>query len=298
MEFSNITFDDLDTIKRYTMKAGTRNCEFAPANVIFWNEENDIKFTIYDDVLLYRSIKKSDGGVLAHYSPLELPKDPEKFINDMEEDAKLIGEKMMISNITDDMVKILGNDMVGQLEFGYDRDNSDYIYLTEDLVTLSGSKLHGKKNHLNKFIKTYDFFYEKIREENIDECLKMKEEWAKEKGMEDDEFRQELHVIDRAFDAYDKFDFRGGLIRIDGKVAAFTFGEPVSSDTFVTHFEKAYEDIPGLYQAINQQFAANELSDYKYVNREDDVGIEGLRRAKLSYKPVMMCDKYYAVKAL
>ncbi|MGN0379055.1 MAG: DUF2156 domain-containing protein [Butyrivibrio sp.] len=298
MEFKKITYDDLDTIKKYTLKADTKNCEFAPANVCFWNEGEDIRYTIYDDVLLYRSINKAEGSVIAHYSPLELPEDPERFINDIEEDARQTGEKMMISNISDEMVHRLGSDMVGQLEFGYDRSFSDYIYLTESLITLSGSKLHGKKNHLNKFLKTYDFTYERIGRENIEECRQMKNEWAALKGEDDDEFREELHVIDRAFDAYDIFDFRGGLIRIDGKVVAFTFGEPVSRDTFVTHFEKAYEDIPGLYQAINQQFAANELAGFTYVNREDDVGIEGLRRAKLSYRPVMMCDKYYAVKTL
>ena len=86
-------------------------------------------------------------------------------------------------------------------------------------------------------------------------------------------------------------DLKGGILRIDGKIVAFTIGEPICPDTFVVHIEKAYADVPGAYTMINQQFVEHECMDYKYVNREDDAGSEGLRKAKLSYKPVFMVEK-------
>ena len=90
---------------------------------------------------------------------------------------------------------------------------------------------------------------------------------------------------------FEELDLKGGILRIDGKIVAFTIGEPICPDTFVVHIEKAYADVPGAYTMINQQFVEHECMDYKYVNREDDAGSEGLRKAKLSYKPVFMVEK-------
>ena len=106
----------------------------------------------------------------------------------------------------------------------------------------------------------------------------------------------ERNVLKLAFDNYDKFDYSGALLRVNGKVVAFTFGEELNSNTFVTHFEKAYSDIRGAYPMINMLFAQNSINKYEFVNREDDVGSEGLRKAKLSYYPEILLEKFTAVK--
>ena len=251
-------------------------------------------FAVIDDVLVYRLIDEET----AYYSIVEFIEEPAELVMKLEHDAADNGCHMVLTNMSENMVLRLEREMVGQLRYWYDREYSDYIYEVDDLIRLSGSKYHGKKNHLNKFLNTYAFSYEEITEDNIEECRRMKEEWAVRKGGDIEEYREELDIIDNVLDNYDKFNLIGGLIRIDGKVSAFTIGEAISEDTFVTHFEKADEDIPGLYQAINQQFAANSISGFKYVNREDDIGLPGIRQAKLSYRPVMMFDKYNAEKTI
>lgn len=294
MEFNKINFSDMETLRKHTRLAHTRNCEYAMVNIFFWNDTDKLMFAVIDDVLVYRLI---DAGT-AYYSIVEFIEEPAELVMKLEQDAVDNGCRMVLTNMSENMVLRLEREMVGQLRYWYDREYSDYIYEVDDLIRLSGSKYHGKKNHLNKFLNTHAFSYEEITEDNIEECRRMKEEWAVRKGGDIEEYREELDIIDNVLDNYDKFNLIGGLIRIDGKVSAFTIGEAISEDTFVTHFEKADEDIPGLYQAINQQFAANSISGFKYVNREDDIGLLGIRQAKLSYRPVMMFDKYNAEKTI
>jgi len=294
MEFNKINFSDMETLRKHTRLAHTRNCEYAMVNIFFWNDTDKLMFAVIDDVLVYRLI---DAGT-AYYSIVEFIEEPAELVMKLEQDAVDNGCRMVLTNMSENMVLRLEREMVGQLRYWYDREYSDYIYEVDDLIRLSGSKYHGKKNDLNKFLNTYAFSYEEITEDNIEECRRMKEEWAVRKGGDIEEYREELDIIDNVLDNYDKFNLIGGLIRIDGKVSAFTIGEAISEDTFVTHFEKADEDIPGLYQAINQQFAANSISGFKYVNREDDIGLPGIRQAKLSYRPVMMFDKYNAEKTI
>lgn len=294
MEFNKINFSDMETLRKHTRLAHTRNCEYAMVNIFFWNDTDKLMFAVIDDVLVYRLIDEET----AYYSIVEFIEEPAELVMKLEQDAADNGCRMVLTNMSENMVLRLEREMVGQLRYWYDREYSDYIYEVDDLIRLSGSKYHGKKNHLNKFLNTYAFSYEEITEDNIEECRRMKEEWAVRKGGDIEEYREELDIIDNVLDNYDKFNLIGGLIRIDGKVSAFTIGEAISEDTFVTHFEKADEDIPGLYQAINQQFAANSISGFKYVNREDDIGLLGIRQAKLSYRPVMMFDKYNAEKTI
>lgn len=294
MEFNKINFSDMETLRKHTRLAHTRNCEYAMVNIFFWNDTDKLMFAVIDDVLVYRLIDEET----AYYSIVEFIEEPAELVMKLEQDAADNGCRMVLTNMSENMVLRLEREMVGQLRYWYDREYSDYIYEVDDLIRLSGSKYHGKKNHLNKFLNTCAFSYEEITEDNIEECRRMKEEWAVRKGGDIEEYREELDIIDNVLDNYDKFNLIGGLIRIDGKVSAFTIGEAISEDTFVTHFEKADEDIPGLYQAINQQFAANSISGFKYVNREDDIGLPGIRQAKLSYRPVMMFDKYNAEKTI
>lgn len=173
------------------------------------------------------------------------------------------------------------------------RDYFDYVYLTEDLINLSGKKYQPKRNHIHFFLRNNLWSYERITKESIGECLEMSEEWLKTRPLEHrEELSEELRLIKRAFEYYEELDFVGGLIRADGRVVAYTMGERLNEDTFCIHFEKAFADIRGASQMINRQFAENELKDYKYINREDDVGTENLRQAKLSYNPVFLVEKY------
>ena len=182
-----------------------------------------------------------------------------------------------------------------------DRDNFDYVYLAQDLINLSGRKFHGKKNHLNAFKKEYpDAKYLPITEEIIPQCREQLNIWYEthKRANPDDEFifyeRAAIHEI---FDHFDAFKLKGGAILIDNRVVAFTFGEKLNSDTAVIHVEKADPTIRGIYVAINQSFVENEWADMIYINREEDMGIEGLRKAKNSYRPIKMIEKFNATLA-
>ena len=141
-------------------------------------------------------------------------------------------------------------------------------------------------------MKTYDWSYEEVGPDNLEECLSMLRQWKRNNcEKEDPEMVAEICVAEAALIEKDFLGLKAGLIRADGRVVAFSVGEKIHPDTFCVHIEKAYADVPGAYAVINQQFLIHEAADCRYVNREDDVGEPGLRRAKLSYHPVFMVEK-------
>ena len=179
--------------------------------------------------------------------------------------------------------------------FTEDRDSFDYIYSREDLVLLSGKKYHSKRNHI-AFFEKQEYQYEELNDKNLSECLSMNAVWI-EKNSDKfyDGIDKEQWALTRAFEHYDELGYKGALLRRDGQVVAFTLGEEMNDNMFCTHFEKAFSDIRGAYPTINREFAKRTLTGYKYINREEDTGDEGLRKAKLSYKPVKLLVKYKAI---
>lgn len=177
-----------------------------------------------------------------------------------------------------------------------DRDNWDYVYLRENLANLSGRKYHGKKNHANAFRKEYqNYVFHEITKDDILECIAFGDMWCELKGQGDAGLRCEFCALEQALKNLETLNVRGAVIRIDGKIQAFTLGEKINPDMAVIHFEKANPDIRGLYTVINQEFCSNIWQDVTYINREEDMGLEGLRKAKESYKPEFMVKKYTAI---
>ncbi len=175
----------------------------------------------------------------------------------------------------------------------YDRDYSDYVYRVEDLIRLSGRKYHRKKNHLNRFMKQYRFEYCIIDLEVVECFLDMQDSWCRIRDCaEDPGLLSEDYAVRVALTHFEELGFQGGAVRIEGKLEAFSLGEPLNKDTAVVHVEKANPEIPGLYAAINQLFCSNAFSHMAYVNREQDLGEPGLRKAKKSYHPDHLVKKY------
>ena len=204
------------------------------------------------------------------------------------------GRTFSMYNVTPDNFERLQEWFPDRYQIEYDRDQADYVYETEKLATLSGKKLHGKRNHINKFKIMYEdrWSYEPMTKDNVEDCFQMALKWRNENGCEEDsEKNAEICVTLNSLRLFEELGLKGGVLRIDGEVAAFTVGEPICSDTFCVHIEKAYAEVQGAYPMINQQFVSHECMDYKYVNREEDTGAEGLRKAKMSYRPVFMVEK-------
>jgi uncharacterized protein len=173
-----------------------------------------------------------------------------------------------------------------------DRDNFDYVYLVDDLINLSGRKYHRKKNHLNKFVKSFNFDYRPLTEDLLEDCFQLIEEWCILRNCEESpSLAGEAQAIQEALKNMETLSFKGGALLVEGRLEAFSLGEPLNRNTAVIHIEKANGDIQGIYAAINQQFLEHEWSDFEFVNREQDLGEEGLRKAKESYLPDHYVEK-------
>ena len=177
-----------------------------------------------------------------------------------------------------------------------DPNNNDYVYLAQDLIELTGKKFHRKKNHFNKFIKNYSFEYSELTPELVGSFLDLQEVWCELKNCTENEGLLEEHgAIYEALSNYKTLGFRGGAIIINSRVEAFAIGEMLNRDTAVIHVEKANPDIPGIYAAINQQFCQAAWSQVKYINREQDLGLDSLKKAKQSYNPDHLVEKFILI---
>jgi hypothetical protein len=174
-----------------------------------------------------------------------------------------------------------------------DRGQCDYVYLVQDLIELKGRKYHRKRNHIKQFQEKYSYQYLPLSLEWIPQCLQLETEWCDLRHCEASPgLLNESSAIKEAFTHFEELGVKGGAILINGKVEAFTLGELLSPETVVIHIEKANPAYEGLYPTIHQAFLEHQWPEYTYVNREQDLGEEGLRKAKESYFPHHMVNKY------
>ncbi len=193
--------------------------------------------------------------------------------------------------LTEHMVHQINKFFPDKFFFVERRDLADYIYKTESLAFLSGKKYHAKRNHVSKFEKKYNWKYERVTKENLEECLNVFRKWSKSGRLSTSDVVRERNAMDKAFQNFEVLEFVGGLIKVEGEPIAFDIGERINKEVFVIHFEKADTEFDGAYAIINREFVKNEILNYKYVNREEDLGIDGLRKAKLSYHPEIILSR-------
>ena len=205
---------------------------------------------------------------------------------------------LRIRGVTTEHRQALEDLFPGRFEFRVERDQFDYIYAAEKLASLSGKKLHGKRNHINRFLQTYDWSFEPLTPALIPVCMDMLHVWIQENSAKVGYgLGAEHNAIVRGFSHFEDLGLEGGVLRVNGKVVAFTMGEQISADTFDVHFEKALTEIEGAYPMVNREFVRLILERHpniQYINREDDMGIENLRTAKLSYYPEFLVEKHTA----
>ncbi|EOS81307.1 hypothetical protein C817_00964 [Dorea sp. 5-2] len=291
IQFKRAELEDKEIISRYFTLYTSRSCERTFANVYLWSRQYPVKWAVVENTLVFKS---EDEEHLAFAYPVGDPGDVRRAIEWLTEYFKDRGMPFRMYNLTPDNFAQLEEWYPGRFQIEYDRDSADYVYESEKLATLSGKKLHSKRNHINKFKALYGgrWSYEAITAGNVEECFQMALKWRDQNGCEDDaDKRGEICVTMNALRLFEELELTGGILKIDGEVVAFTIGEPICPDTFVVHIEKAFADVEGAYPMINQQFVEHECKDYLYVNREEDTGAEGLRKAKLSYRPVFMVEK-------
>lgn len=272
---------------------GFRGCERTFANIYLWARFYDLVWAETEGTVVFRSV--FDGKYSYTYPAGN--GDRKAAVERLMEVCREQGHVLQFHGLSRKEHEELERFFPGKFEISWPRDPEDYVYETEKLIHLSGKKYHGKKNHINQFKAAHpDWSYETLDDSNVEECFQMALRWREYNGCEENpEKNKEMCVALNSLRLQKELKLQGGVLRAGGEVIAFTMGEPVSEDTFVVHIEKAYADIRGAYPVINQQFLEHEVSRYKYVNREDDTGDEGLRKAKLSYHPVFMAEKGTAV---
>lgn len=181
-----------------------------------------------------------------------------------------------------------------------DRDQADYVYLREELATLPGKRFHKRKNRLLKFLReeAAGYSYRSLEDEHLQECLELASGWCQiHCSAERPSTFLETSATIEALRLRTQLGLRGGVILLEGRVRAFCLGEPLNPDTFLVHFEKTQAAKDGLAQLINRDFCLQDLQDYRYVNREQDLGDPGLRQAKEAYRPAFLAEKYRVVPA-
>ena len=294
LEFKTPTLADKEWVDACLKHANSMNCEYTFGNVFVWTDAYATEICRYKDFFICRW---GQGERRAYSLPLGEGNFTEA-INEIIADAKKNGSVARIYGVTEGYLMMLQEAFTGQFSYHYDEGFNDYIYATDKMASLSGKKYHGKRNHITNFKKNYpNWSFEKIDSGNIDECIALHLKWLTDKNDEDNEdYAEEFEAVLKAFRYYQELGFVGGLIRVDGEVIAYTMGEPQQNGKcFVSHFEKAPADMQGAYPIINQEFTKNCLMDYPYVNREEDLGLEGLCKAKQSYHPEILLEKSVAI---
>ena len=280
MDWKKLTLNSRDELQEFLKnKFETSDMNFT--NLFLWSFSENIQYAVHKDVLYIKGFYEKDEY---YFSPVSKFNDRCEIIEAINEIKKKNGKIVFVPEVYENFLK--DSYLVKE-----ERDSFDYIYLQEDLAELKGRKFSSKKNKINKFKKLYNFTYEKISKDNIEEIRIFQREWT-ENRKEDSIILSETMGIEEILNNYEALELRGGVIKVDEKIVAYSIGEKLTEDMGVIHIEKGIFDYQGSYQMINMYVAKEEFSDVKFINREDDFGSLGLREAKLSYQPIKLIKKY------
>lgn len=294
LTFKTIELKDKDTINSYLGRQNYRASDLCFTNLFCWGKKFDTQYAVTDGWLFIRF--RDNNNRNSYLKPVGQGKIKEA-VEIMLEDHKPFDTVFQIRGLTREMMDEIEKAMPGVFDYKLNRSVSDYIYLTEKLITLSGKKLQSKRNHVNRFKRENEWEYKSLTANPamVKECRAMLHRWMQINGQDKDpSLVYDDFATTLMLDNFEYLGLQGGLICVNDEIAAFSIGEPLTEDTFVVHVEKAFTSVHGAYNIINQQFLENEASNFTYVNREEDMGIENLRNAKLSYHPDILLEKYNA----
>lgn len=294
LEFKKVSLYDKDTILKYLDRNEYRICDFSFINMYAWKSAYNTSFAI-------------DGGMMfvrVGYTPDEyafLPPVGEgeliSSIRRLIEYTKELGVNLRLVSVPKAVREEIEAGMPEEFEFTENRDGYDYLYEREKLASYSGKKLHSKKNHVNKFSSSYNWRAEEITRENIADCEKVQSLWCEQNDCDgkDKDINNETCAVRAVLSDFFNLPVRGLIIYVDDEPAAFSVGSEISKDTFDVHIEKALTKYDGIYSMICMQMAKICADGFTYINREEDLGKEGLRKSKLSYRPAELLSKDAAV---
>lgn len=297
--FKQIEITDKEILNRFFDSQETNQISDSSfTNLYMWRRCYAVRWATVESHLIVEPNAFDSSWILPPYGYNE---DDESFraaLVTMARDYHDHGKPFVVRGVTEAEKERMERVMPGAFRFEDERDIADYIYNGEDLRTLKGRKYSKKRNHIHAFHRDYpDYEFQEVHPEDVPEVLDFLERWYGQMnlaGRMEDGLLCEREAIYDALTKMEALDFVGGMIRIDGKICALTFGEKITDNTVVIHIEKAYAEYRGLYAVIHQDYLNHFWPDIEFVNREEDMGSEGLRQAKMSYYPAYLLSKYKA----
>lgn len=292
-EFKAIESCDIELIRSYINKFQFWTCDYNVANLFSWSSFVNVKWGMYKERLLFYNYNSQ-----FMLYPLGVPFTVTELYS-MSRMMENEGFKGNFISVPEEYVE-KDRSITDNFEVVYDPCNSDYLYLTEKLAELKGRKLHKKKNLVSQFRRNYTGYQVKVfSDEYIGPCLDLSEKWSRDQSDVPNEGKQlELEVLKRALSNCNLIGLEGLLLFHGGKLIAFSLFSGQREDMATVHFEKFDYDYKGSAQAINLETAIYLKGRYKYINREQDVGLEGLRKAKMSYEPEKLIPTYQLIRKI
>jgi len=301
MDFKEISIEDKKLFDSYFAKFKQNISELTFTNLFMWRKYYKFKYAEICGMLCI--VSETEDRAPFAFAPVGNIEGEElnRVINYLKEYFSKKGWQLRLERVNKDALNYLKKFVSDESDIIYERDASDYVYACSDLINLKGKKYDGKRNHINKFKKTYRYKYTGFDSQNaseylLSECIRILNEWCEQRGgSTNNDIKNERTANIELIENFTKLNCKAALVEVDGTYEAFTVGEMLNDNTAVIHIEKAKSSINGLYAFINQQFCEKEWSHAEFINREQDLGIEGLRKAKLSYNPRYLIDKYNVI---
>ena len=289
IEFKSVGVGDRKIFEQFYPYRYHRNAESSFGNLCAYSFLYSGEYAIVDNCLVTRVHYPTPKEVSYHY-PFGFG-DCERVLDLLIEDARENNLPMSMVCRKEDLAQRHRE----LFEFEAKRDFFDYLYLREDLQYLKGRKYQAKRNHINKFSSLYNWTFSPLRTEDMEECMCLEELWLQDAVLKnpnaETDYQNEKRIIRFLIENMEDLGVVAAAVRVEGKIVAFSLGSSINNDTFDVHIEKADRNFEGAFAIINQQMAEHLPQNFKYINREEDLGLEGLRKAKLSYHPYMLIEK-------
>ena len=293
IDFQPLTLSDRERYEKYLLDGTERGCEFSFANLYLWGRQRAAE--VAGHLVLFSQFSRRT----VYPYPVGTG-DKTAVLEAIMADAQQRGIPCRITGLNQENMALIAEKFPDRFRFHCDRDSYDYVYDINDLADLKGRKYQKKRNHVNRFREVYPHYtVEPLGDANVEEVRSLTDRWYARKQQEDPhgDYHMERAALTKALNHYRELGMEGLVLRDGADVLAYTLGSPLSPDTFDIHFEKAHPDAEGAYPVVNWEFARHLREKYpglRFLNREDDLGLEGLRKAKLSYYPHHLVEKCWA----
>lgn len=293
LNFKEPTTEDIKRLRKILEKHGTMGCDCNPANIFIWRKKYNIRIAFSGDFLIKSYF--NDNGVPKGYCFPIGDGDLKKAIDEIFADAKQRGCKLVFTMLTEAQREALVTLTDNNYSFEELTGDEDYIYTNNNLLTLPGKKYHSKRNHISKFDRSYsDWKFVTINKNNIHDAVSVVDKWCENNNLDTSTY-DEYYAVEETVKNYDLLKVHGGILYVGNHPVAMTMGSQINLTTFDVFFEKALTEYDGSYAKINNEFVKT-LVGFEFINREEDMGIESLRRAKLSYHPAVILKRFCGVR--